>query len=183
MSVDFDIKGSVRVLNDDFLALTLNGPHADAETLRAGKYHLRFNAKNSTTYEHCRMDMVRFVAERVEPWFVTNCTAKALIASASSRQPSTVDGSTPRRRAIWSTVALPDISSSTARWRSSTLRRPGRPRLSSSASPFSASSIGVLSVHSEVAVEFVFFLRGRRVTTALFLPESWTISDTRKCQP
>src|SRR5262245_37318834 len=42
---------------------------------------------------------------------------------------SIVAGYTPNRLASWSTVALPDSSSSTARVRSSLLRRPGRPRV------------------------------------------------------
>ncbi len=53
-------------------------------------------------------------------------------ASASCRQPSTVEPCTPRRRAIWSTVALLPNSSSTACCRSSTVRRPGRARTSGS---------------------------------------------------
>ena len=40
---------------------------------------------------------------------------------------------TPKRIATWSTVALPPRSSSTARRRSSTVRRPGRPRTFSGA--------------------------------------------------
>lgn len=84
-SVDFDIKSGVRVLND-FPALGLNGPHADAATVRDGDYHLRFNAKNPTTYERCISDMVRFVAERVEPWFVANCTKEALTGERSVLQ-------------------------------------------------------------------------------------------------
>jgi hypothetical protein len=53
-------------------------------------------------------------------------------AKAACRQASTVEACTPRRRAIWSADTLPAIKSSTARCRSSTVRRPGRVLVSSS---------------------------------------------------
>ena len=49
-------------------------------------------------------------------------------SSASERHPSTVSGLTPYRRAIWSTLALPESKSRTALSLSSALRRPGRGR-------------------------------------------------------
>jgi len=68
-SVDIRVHFGVRVLNDSFVGAALNGPNSDAARLRAGQYHLRFNAKSGDTYERCIDDLVRFVLEQGEPWF------------------------------------------------------------------------------------------------------------------
>ena len=68
-SVDIRVHFGIRVLNDDFVAAALNGPYSDPGTLRAGRYHLRFNAETGSTYDRCVDDLARFVAEQGEPWF------------------------------------------------------------------------------------------------------------------
>lgn len=68
-SVDIGVHFGIRVLNDDFVAPALNGPESDARTLRAGRYHLRFNAESGSTYDRCVDDLARFVSEQGEPWF------------------------------------------------------------------------------------------------------------------
>lgn len=68
-SVDIRVHFGIRVLNDSFPAAALNGPFSDATLTRAGKYHLRFNAKSGSTYERCVDDLIRFVLEQGEPWF------------------------------------------------------------------------------------------------------------------
>lgn len=82
-SVDIRVHFGVRVLNDDFIAAALNGPHSDAGTLRAGRYHLRFNAETGSTYDRCVDDLARFVVEQGEPWFRRWSSADALLQSDS----------------------------------------------------------------------------------------------------
>ena len=69
-SVDIRVHFGIRVLNDRFEAAALNGPFSDATLTRAGHYHLRFNAKSGSTYERCVDDLVRFLVEQGEPWFI-----------------------------------------------------------------------------------------------------------------
>jgi hypothetical protein len=59
----------MRVLNDSLDAPTVNGPSSDPTLLRAGRYHLRFNAQSGSTYERCVDDLARFTIEQGEPWF------------------------------------------------------------------------------------------------------------------
>ncbi len=47
----------------------VSGPFSDVGRIRAGRYHLRFNAKSGDTYDRCLDDLVRFVKEHGEPWF------------------------------------------------------------------------------------------------------------------
>ena len=68
-SVDIRVHFGVRVLNDTFAGAALNGPYSDATRQRAGRYHLRFNAKSGDTHDRCLNDLVRFVVEQGEPWF------------------------------------------------------------------------------------------------------------------
>jgi hypothetical protein len=68
-SVDIRVHFGIRVLNDDFPALALNGPSSDAARIQAGRYHLRFNAQTVSTYDRCIDDLVRLVTEQGEPWF------------------------------------------------------------------------------------------------------------------
>jgi hypothetical protein len=78
-SVDFRVHFSIRVLNDTFEAAALNGPFSDPTRLRAGLYHLRFNAQTGSTYERCVGDLARFVVEQGEPWFVRFRNPDALL--------------------------------------------------------------------------------------------------------
>jgi hypothetical protein len=82
-SVDIRVDFGIRVLNDDFIAAALNGPHSDAGTLRAGRYHLRFNAETGSTYDRCVDDLARFVVEQGEPWFQRWRSIEALLQSDS----------------------------------------------------------------------------------------------------
>jgi hypothetical protein len=68
-SVAIRVHFGIRVLNDDFPALALNGPSSDYALIRAGRYHLRFNAQSGSTYDRCLDDLVRLASEQGEPWF------------------------------------------------------------------------------------------------------------------
>jgi hypothetical protein len=83
-SVDFRIHFAIRVLNDTFEAPALNGPFSDAGRLREGRYHLRFNAQTSSTYDRCIDDLARFVSEQGEPWFSKFRNCEMLLASSDS---------------------------------------------------------------------------------------------------
>ncbi len=69
-SVNINVNFGIRILNDAFEALSANGPSDDPDRLRAGLYHLRFNAQTGSTYDRCVHDLVRFVLEQGEPWFI-----------------------------------------------------------------------------------------------------------------
>jgi hypothetical protein len=68
-SVDIRVHFGIRVLNDDFIAPALNGPHSDPGIVRVGRYHMRFNAETGSTFERCVDDLERFAIEQGEPWF------------------------------------------------------------------------------------------------------------------
>src|SRR5687767_7546982 len=72
-SVDIRVHFGIRVLNDDFPALALNGPSSDEGRIHAGRYHLRFNAQTGSTYDKRLDDHVRLVTERGELWFRRRC--------------------------------------------------------------------------------------------------------------
>ncbi|WP_152670231.1 hypothetical protein [Lysobacter capsici] len=58
-------------MDDDRDATMLNGPNSgDLNLFSADRFHLRFNASSGSTYERCREDLLRFVVQRAEPWFV-----------------------------------------------------------------------------------------------------------------
>jgi hypothetical protein len=82
-SVDVHVQFGIRVLNDDFIAAAPNGPQSDAGTLRAGRYHLRFNAETGSTYDRCLDDLARFVVEQGESWFQRWRSVDALLQSDS----------------------------------------------------------------------------------------------------
>ena len=86
-SVDIRVHFGIRVLNDDFVAVALNGPYSDPGTLRDGRYHLRFNAETGSTYDRCIDDLVRFSAERGELWFQRWNSVEALLQSDSPLRP------------------------------------------------------------------------------------------------
>ena len=82
--VDIRVHFGIRVLNDDFVAAALNGAHSNPGILRAGRYHLRFNAETGSTYERCVDDLTRFVIEQGEPWFQRFRDVEALLQSHDS---------------------------------------------------------------------------------------------------
>lgn len=83
-SVEIRVHFGIRVLNDDFVAAALNGPHSDPDRLRSGRYHLRFNAETGSTYDRCVDDLVRFVSEQGEPWFQRWSSVDSLLQSPES---------------------------------------------------------------------------------------------------
>jgi len=84
-SVSLEVGFGIRVLNDAFEALSPNGPRYDfSERLRAAHYHFRFNAQTGSTYERCIDDLVRYVVDEGEPWFVRFREPEALLTSAES---------------------------------------------------------------------------------------------------
>lgn len=83
-SVEIRVHFGIRVLNDTFPALALNGPFSDAGRLRLGRYHLRFNAQTDSTYDRCIEDLARFVIEQGEPWFIRFREADALLTFEDS---------------------------------------------------------------------------------------------------
>ncbi|HUR47313.1 MAG TPA: hypothetical protein VMZ27_15635 [Candidatus Saccharimonadales bacterium] len=90
-SVDIHVHFGIRVLNDDFVAAAFNGPQSDAVAIRAGRYHLRFNAETGSTYERCVDDLARFVIEQGEPWFQRWNSIDALLQSDSPLRPQERD--------------------------------------------------------------------------------------------
>ncbi|MFC0019009.1 DUF4304 domain-containing protein [Roseibacillus persicicus] len=83
-SVDIRVHFGIRVLNDNCDSASLNGPFSDPTLTREGRYHLRFNAKTGSTYDRCVGDLVRFVAERGEPWFHQFRDCEVLIGSSDT---------------------------------------------------------------------------------------------------
>src|SRR3954447_8270659 len=83
-SVRFRVHFGLRVLNDRFEAAAFNGPVSDPTRLRAGLYHLRFNAQTGSTYERCVEDLARFVVEQGEPWFSRFRNPDALLSFEDS---------------------------------------------------------------------------------------------------
>ncbi|CAN5628273.1 hypothetical protein BH09VER1_BH09VER1_14480 [soil metagenome] len=83
-SVDIRVHFGIRVLNDTFPAVALNGPLSDVGRLRDGRYHLRFNAQTWSTYERCLDDLVRFVEEQGEPWFFRFRDPQSLLTLGNS---------------------------------------------------------------------------------------------------
>jgi hypothetical protein len=78
-SVEIRVHFGIRVLNDTFEALALNGPFSDHGRLNEGRYHLRFNAKTGSTYDRCVEDLARFVREQGESWFGRFGSPEALL--------------------------------------------------------------------------------------------------------
>src|SRR5262249_13208365 len=83
-TVDIRVHWGVRVLNDSFPGLHLNGPQSDPDRLRSGRYHLRFNARSGSTYDRCLEDLSRFFVEQCEPWFNRFASAENLLTRSDS---------------------------------------------------------------------------------------------------
>lgn len=69
-SVSFRVHCGNRQLSDTFEALALNGPNTDDSEFWGMRLHLRFNAKSGSTYDRCIDDLIRFVKEVGEPWYM-----------------------------------------------------------------------------------------------------------------
>jgi hypothetical protein len=83
-SVDIRVHVGIRVLNDNTEAPALNGPFSDVGRLRAGRYHLRFNAKSWSTFDRCVDDLERFVREEGEPWLKRFSAETTLLSATDS---------------------------------------------------------------------------------------------------
>lgn len=79
--VDIRVHFAIRVLNDSFEAIALNGPFSGPGPIREGRYHLSFNASSGHMYERCADDLVRFVSELGEIWFKRFSDPDALLNS------------------------------------------------------------------------------------------------------
>lgn len=88
--VDIRVHFGIRVLNDSFPAEALKGPQSDPGTLRAGRYHLSFNAESDHSFERCLSDLVRLVQEVGEPWFGKFADPEALLTDSESPLAETV---------------------------------------------------------------------------------------------
>ena len=81
----------IRVINDSRDYIVLNGFSSDElsnRRIRAGCYHLRFNAISGSTFARCVDDLQRFVIEQGEPWFkkVSSTTYLLWFPSSPLRQ-------------------------------------------------------------------------------------------------
>jgi hypothetical protein len=83
-SVEIRVHFAIRVFNDSFEAIALNGPRSDPSRVRDGGYHLRFNAKSKSMLHRCIDDLVRFLDEYGEPWFRHFEQVEALVNDADS---------------------------------------------------------------------------------------------------
>src|SRR5690606_32032664 len=63
-SVGIRVSFGIRILNDDFPSVALNGPMSDDLHYRLERYHLRFNAETWSTYDRCMTDLIRFLIDR-----------------------------------------------------------------------------------------------------------------------
>jgi hypothetical protein len=81
--VSFRVHFAIRVLNDSFEEVALNGPMSDPTLMREGRYHHSFNAKSGDMFDRCIDDIFRFVAEQGEPWFSTYSEPSRLLATDS----------------------------------------------------------------------------------------------------
>ena len=81
--VAFQVHFAIKVFNDSFPAIALNGPESNTTVLRAGHYHLSFHAGTRHMYERCCDDLFRLVAELGQPWFGRFTSPAALTAEDS----------------------------------------------------------------------------------------------------
>ena len=82
-SVSFRLHLAIRVLNDSFAGLHLNGLNSDGAP-REGRYHLRFNAESLDSFDRCVRDLARYVREVGEPWFFRYRQVEALLSNGES---------------------------------------------------------------------------------------------------
>jgi hypothetical protein len=60
-TVDVRIHLAIRVLNDDFASVALNGPSSRDYLAHRPGYHLSFTARSFSQYDRCLLDAVRFL--------------------------------------------------------------------------------------------------------------------------
>lgn len=83
-NVDLRVHFAIRVLNDPFPAIALNGPTSDPTRTRASRYHLSFNARSGDMLERCIDDLTRFARDEGEPWFTQFRDPRALLDDSLS---------------------------------------------------------------------------------------------------
>lgn len=83
-SVSVRLHLAIRVLNDDFDAIHLNGPKTDDLIAQGPRLHLRFNARSFSQYDRCLDDATRYVLEHGLPWFSIFSNPSALITRDDS---------------------------------------------------------------------------------------------------
>ena len=96
-SVSFRLHLAIRVLNDSFPAIALNGPNTEGAP-REGRYHLRFNAESLDSFDRCVQDLARYVREVGEPWFARFRGSDTLLSHGES--PLQEDAKTCLRAAL-----------------------------------------------------------------------------------
>jgi hypothetical protein len=96
-SVSFRLHLGIRVLNDSFPAIALNGPDTDRAP-REGRFHLRFNAESLDSFDRCVQDLARYVREVGEPWFARFRDVDTLLSDGDS--PLQKDAKTCLRAAL-----------------------------------------------------------------------------------
>jgi hypothetical protein len=96
-SVNLRLHLAIRVLNDSFAGLHLNGPDSGAAP-REGRYHLRFNAESLDSFDRCVRDLGRYVRDVGEPWLARFRHADALLNHPDS--PLHEDARTSLRAAV-----------------------------------------------------------------------------------
>jgi hypothetical protein len=96
-SVSLRVHLAIRVLNDSFPSIALNGPDTGSAP-REGRYHLRFNAESLDSFDRCVQDLARYVREIGEPWFARFGDADTLLSDGESPLPE--DAKTSLRAAL-----------------------------------------------------------------------------------
>lgn len=71
----------IRVLNDPTAELNLNGP-TSSPGYDVHRYHHSFNAKSRSQFDRCVTDLVRFVREIGEPWFLRHAELSVLVGAS-----------------------------------------------------------------------------------------------------
>jgi hypothetical protein len=99
-SVSVRIHFAIRVWNDDFKAVGLNGPSTDQFLGHRQGYHLTFNARSFSQYDRCFADATRVLEEEALPWFTAFSSPEVLLDRPDS--PLSPDSQTRLRAAILS---------------------------------------------------------------------------------
>jgi hypothetical protein len=74
--VDIRVHFGIRAFNDPFGGLALNGPESAPWVERAGRYHLRFNAKSGSMFDRCIDIYFALFRTMVNPGFANSLTSK-----------------------------------------------------------------------------------------------------------
>lgn len=72
----------IRILNNAKDSLILNGPQSSPDRVRAGRYHLRFNAKSRHMFDRCMDDLIRFITVDGEQWFASFADPQRILTTS-----------------------------------------------------------------------------------------------------